>query len=159
MEDPIRRIYLSDRTDSPRPVRPRIRDKMKTLIAGADLICFPMGSFYSSLMANLLPDGVTAAIRDNPCPKVYVPNTAPDPETRGMTLMDGIDRLRRRLGSDRDILDFVILDRTNGDYIGDIDNARLANHGLKIIDCQLITPESRPFIDEKLLTPVLFSLA
>ncbi len=159
LKDPIRRIYLSDRTDSPRPVRPRIRDKMKTLIAGADLICYPMGSFYSSLMANLLPDGVTATIRDNPCPKVYVPNTAPDPETYGMTLMDGIDRLLRRLGPGRDALDFVILDRTNGDYIGDIDDARLENHGVKIIDCQLITPESRPFIDEKLLTPVLFSLA
>ncbi len=166
LEHAIRRIYLSDRLDPPRPVRPPIRRKMKTLIGGADLICYPMGSFYSSLVANLLPDGVAEAIRDNPCPKVYVPNTAgdgaprqKDPETVGMTLMDGIDRLFSCLGSARGVLDFVVLDRNCGDYAGGIDDKWLADRGIRIIDCPLITPESAPYIDEKLLTPVLFSLA
>lgn len=166
LADPIRKVYLSDRIDPPRRVHPAIRNKMKTLIGGADLICYPMGSFYSSLVANLLPDGVATAIRDNPCPKVYVPNTAgeaapdkKDPETVGMTLMDGIDRLFSCLGSDCGVLDFVVLDRNSGDYAGEIDDKWLADRGVRIIDCPLITPASAPFIDEKLLTPVLFSLA
>jgi CofD-related protein of GAK system len=169
LTDPIRKIYLSDRPDPPRPVRPPIRDKMKRLIGDADLICYPMGSFYSSLIANLLPEGVTAAIRDNPCPKVYIPNTAgdttphkKDPETCGMTLMDQIDRLLHYLGAGggaaAGLLDFILLDRKNGDYVGGVDEAWLRQRGIGVIDCPLITPGSRPYIDETLLVPVLYSL-
>jgi 2-phospho-L-lactate transferase/gluconeogenesis factor (CofD/UPF0052 family) len=49
---------------------------MNDLIREAELICYPMGSFYSSLIANLLPKGVGKAVSRNPCPKVFIPNTA-----------------------------------------------------------------------------------
>jgi hypothetical protein len=51
------------------------------------------------------------------------------------------------------------MDRTRGDYTDEVDEKWLADRGVRIIDCPLITPESAPYIDEKLLAPVLFSLA
>jgi CofD-related protein of GAK system len=161
----VRRIYLSDRLAEPRPARVTIDGKIADLIAGADLICFPIGSFYSSLMANLLPRGMAGAIRANPCAKVYVPNTVPDPETYGMTLSEQIGRLVDRLGresedgaSPGDLLNFLMVDRENGHYAGGIDDNELKNMGIETIDCRLITPDSAPLIDEKQLTTALFSL-
>ena len=34
---------------------------MQARIRSADLICYPMGSFYSSLLANILMRGATAS--------------------------------------------------------------------------------------------------
>ena len=77
--------------DNPEPFRLPIRNKITRLIHDADLICYPMGSFYSSLIANLLPEGVGKAISNVAVPKVYIPSTGKsDPETFGMTLMDQI---------------------------------------------------------------------
>jgi CofD-related protein of GAK system len=161
----VRRIYLSDRLGDPRPARVAIDQKIADLIAGADLICFPIGSFYSSLMANLLPHGMPSAIRANPCTKIYVPNTVPDPETYGMTLSEQIRQLLERLGRESetppaagDLLNFVIVDRENGHYAGGIDDNELKTMGIEAIDCPLITPDSAPLIDEKQLTTALFSL-
>lgn len=161
----VRRIYLSDRVDDPRPAPTAIDGKTADLIAGADLICFPIGSFYSSLMANLLPRGMASAIRANPCAKVYVPNTAPDPEAYGMTLSDQVCRIVDRLREESDEseatgdpLHFVIVDRRNGEYAGGIDDSELKRMGIEVIDCPLITPESAPLIDARQLTDALFSL-
>ena len=55
-------------------------------IQGASCICYPMGSFYSSLIANLLPNGVGKAVAKANCPKVYIPNAGHDPEVGRMNL-------------------------------------------------------------------------
>ena len=52
-----------------------------------------MGSFYSSLIANLLPRGAGQAIAEKDCPKVYIPNTGTDPEQFGMSLADNVRTL------------------------------------------------------------------
>ena len=54
----------------------------------ADLICFPMGSFFASILVNLLPRGVGRAIVKRKCPKIYIPNTGYDPEMSGRTLAE-----------------------------------------------------------------------
>jgi HprK-related kinase B len=46
----------------------------------------------------------------------------------------------------------------NGDYPGRLDTEKLARRGIEVINCRLVSMRSRPYIDEKLLVPVLLSL-
>jgi CofD-related protein of GAK system len=163
----VKRIHICEDPANPQPAVLTIRDKMRELIRDADLICYPMGSYYSSIIANLLPDGIGEAIRQNPCPKVFIPNTdASDPEAYGMSLSDQILHLLSYLRRDnpvgisvRDVLDFVLIDSENGIYPGSPFGDSLSRTGIEVIDTRLISSEKRPLIDEKLLIPILLSLA
>ena len=139
---------------------------MKSLIAQADLLCYPIGSFYSSVLANLLPAGVGDAVAANTCPKVFIPNTAPDPELVGHTVDDQIDRLLDALTADapetirpRDVLQFLLLDEDTRYYGGGPDEDRLKEMGITALHLPLVSDRTAPRIDETRLVPVLMSLA
>jgi CofD-related protein of GAK system len=159
----IKRLMLSSKLDKFEPAEVSVRKKTKALIKNADLICFPPGSFYSSLVANLLPDGVTEAIASNENPKVYVPNLGKDPEQIGMSLKDTVNTLLDYLqhgatgAAPSDLLNFVLIDKKNGEYSGPIP-VGLRKKGIEIIDAELITPESAPYYDPVLLSNALLSL-
>ena len=51
--------------------------EVPSLISSAHIIVYPPGSFWSSVIANLLVQGVGRAIVGRDCPKVYVPNAGP----------------------------------------------------------------------------------
>ncbi|MEZ4524630.1 MAG: GAK system CofD-like protein [Desulfobacterales bacterium] len=163
----VKKVFLSASTEDAVPVRVRIREKMRQLIGEAELICYPMGSFYSSLVANLLPKGVGTAIAQNPCPKIFIPNTGgKDPETYGMSLMEQAERLTEYLRKDdpekisvKDVLNFVLVDRKKGNYSGELNENTLSRAGIRIIDVPLISSRSHSLIDEKMLVPILLSLA
>ena len=113
-----------------------------------------MGSFYSSLVANLLPTGVGDAVREADCPKVYVPNSGGDPEMKGLSAAGAAAPLFRHLAQGRSkpaprdsLLNFVLVDRKNGDYGGPIDTQKIRRFGVEIIDADLTTEESRPRLD------------
>ena len=160
-------LWLARDRENPSPVTVPIRQKMADLIDEADLICYPVGSFYSSIIANLLPRGVGGAVAGSRCPKVFVPNTgAGDPEAVGMEIMDQIEGLVSFLVRDdpaaisaRDVLNFVLVDQARGDYRGKLDRERLTQMGIDVIDTALVSENSHPLIDAKLLVPVLLSLA
>ncbi len=161
----IAELCLVDPAKDNAPVRPPIREEIRDCIGGADLICYPIGSFYSSLVANLLPAGVGAAISRTPCPKVFVPNTLPDPEATGLTLADQIRTLLRHLRADapnaiaiEDVLDVVLLDPYAA-YPGSENPEReLASLGPRIIRTPLTVRETGA-IDPLLLSQALISLA
>ena len=71
---PILDMWLSASLDDPSPVSVPIQPRLAHVIRTADLICYPVGSFFSSVMANLLPLGVSCAVREAACPKVFIPN-------------------------------------------------------------------------------------
>ena len=100
LNSPIRSLSLCDSLGKPAAATTQIRKRNRKLIQQAELICYPPGSFYSSLLANLLPEGVGRAIARNRCPKVYIPNQGTDPEQLGMTLEDTIDKLLEQLQRD-----------------------------------------------------------
>lgn len=161
----VKQLYLSASPESVEPVEVSIRNKMKSLIADAEMICYPMGSFYSSIIANFLPKGVGEAIRGNSCPKIFIPNTAPDPESYGMDINEQIETLIRYLRQDNpseikvsDVLNFVITDTRNASYAGRLDKKKLAADDIEVIDLPLVTPESHPYIDAKQLVAFLLSL-
>ncbi len=161
----IRRMFLSADLDRPRPKETLIREKVVNLIGQAELICYPMGSFYSSILANFMPRGVGRSIRNNPCPKVFIPNPCPDPELFGTNLMDQVHVLVETLRRDdpsvirpSDVLSFVVVDSKNGVYEDSLDRKSLNRMGIQVIDIPLVTGETAPYINPQCLVPVLLSL-
>mmetsp|Transcript_25037 Transcript_25037/g.36954 ORF Transcript_25037/g.36954 Transcript_25037/m.36954 type:complete len:466 (-) Transcript_25037:48-1445(-) len=58
-------------------------------IGSASLLCYPIGSFYTSLLACLLADDIASTIFNNvTAKKVFVPNMIRDTESLGMKLHD-----------------------------------------------------------------------
>lgn len=65
-------------------------------IRKADLIIYGIGSLYTSIIPNLIIDGMARAIYDNPCPKVYFCNAMTQPgETDGYSLEDHVRALEK----------------------------------------------------------------
>lgn len=126
-------------------------------IVSADLICYPIGSFHTSVVANLLPRGIGRAIAAARCTKVYVPNTLEDPEQVGMDIEQACERLVRTVRRDAGaevpvgrILNHVVLDRRSVRH-GAVDASRLASLGVEILERELVSTGSHPAID-----PLLF---
>jgi uncharacterized cofD-like protein len=71
-EAPIKRVFLE-------PARPAGYEPALSAILNADLIVLGPGSLYTSVLPNLLVDGVTQAIRWSPATVVYVCNVATQP--------------------------------------------------------------------------------
>lgn len=162
---PIARISLVDSLEDPEPVSVRASDEITQLIREAELICFPVGSFYSSVIANLLPRGIGRAIADARCPKVYVPNMGVDEEQLGMSLHDSVrsivETVRSDAGADvpvEDIVDLVLLDEAKGTYDLELDSERVRELGVNVVDLPLVRSERWPWIDAETLVRVLLSL-
>ncbi len=165
LTSPIRRLYLARSAADPTPVEQPIRDKVATLIGQADVVIYPVGSFYSSVLANLLCRGVGRAVAALDVPKVYVPNTGHDPEQVGMTLPAAVEVLRSTLAADdpgairiRDVLQYVLVDlERGGQHAVELDEVRAM--GVEVVDVPLITDASAPLIDPAQLAKVLVSMA
>jgi CofD-related protein of GAK system len=164
LASPIADLRLARTPLDEAPASVPIRRKIRELIESAELIVFPMGSFYSSLVANLLPDGVGRAVLANPCPKVFIPNLGHDPETPGQSVRSLLGVLLRHLRRDAppgDVLpvNFLLMDLANGHYPGPLDRRFILAHGVEIIDCPLVTPTSAPLLDPQNLAEALLSIA
>lgn len=162
---PVTELTLIDPARGNTPVRPQVRDKIRTAITGADLICYPVGSFYSSIIANLLPAGVGEAVSQAPCPKVFIPNTFADPECVGLSLAGQIRVLLRHLRADNpdtiaigDVLNFVLLDPAVRYPETKNPERELASLGIQIIKTPLTRGDAGA-LDPNLLCQALVSLA
>jgi CofD-related protein of GAK system len=165
IKSPIRKIFLSAKVDTFEPARIELRKKNRKLIERADLICYPPGSFYTSLMANFLPGGVGSAIAANGGPKVYIPNLGTDPEQLGMDL-DGavralVERLRADVSADTSadrLLNFVLMDSRAGSYPGGLSKRLTKQLGVEVIDTRLTRKAGASRYDDELLVSALLSL-
>ncbi|THB69886.1 MAG: GAK system CofD-like protein [Desulfovibrio sp.] len=165
ISSPIAKLSLSKYPDRVEPVEPAIRDKVAKLIRKAELICYPMGSFYTSLIANLLPKGVGTAVASTPCPKVYVPSSGVDPEQKGMSLFSSVrtllDYLQQGCNKEtprEDLLNFILIDSKKGVYPQPLDLAKIKRYGVEVIDADLVTDASAPLLDENKVIDYLLSL-
>jgi CofD-related protein of GAK system len=161
---PVRHLRLVRSLDDPAPASARIGDEVRQRIEAAQLICYPMGSFYSSVIANLLPAGVGRAIAGAECPRVYVPNTGADPEQRGMTVASSVEALLRYAREDAGadlpmsrVVNRVLIDRDPENYALPVDAARLERMGVQVVSLTLVTEPSRPHIDPQRLAEALVS--
>jgi CofD-related protein of GAK system len=165
LSSPIAKLFLSKSRDNYKPATTQLKKKNRKLIQAADMICYPPGSFYSSLLANLMPSGVGKAIASNDCPKVYIPNLGSDPEQIGMSFEQMVRGLLNQLQVDVSpncpndkLLNFVLLDSKNGDYPSEISTGFLKEMGIQLIDVKLISKQSAPYYDNDLLVSALLSL-
>ncbi|BFM50589.1 GAK system CofD-like protein [Marinomonas sp. THO17] len=161
LSSPIKRMWLNKGLKKASPTTCHIADDRIDAIASADLICYPPGSFYSSLLANLMPQGVGRAICQNPNPKVYLPNLGTDPEQLGLSLNEQVERLIAIVLNDVPelasyaALDYLLLD-DRYDY-GDVDFDKLVRLNVAVIKTPLITHKPEKY-DEGLVTKALLSL-
>lgn len=161
---PVADIHLADDPAGFIPVEPRLKSKVADRIREADLICYPMGSFYSSVVANLLVKGVGDAVAAAECPKIYIPNLGHDPEELGMGLSDKVETLLRHLrrsclsqaAPDR-LLQFVLVDA--GDAAALAEAGRVRRMGVEVIEAPLVTEKSQPYLDPRRVVEHLLALA
>lgn len=162
LSSPIDSIWLNDGLEHYCPVTVALPEDRRQQILQADLICYSPGSFFTSIVANLLVDGVSQAIQHNPNPKVYLPNLGIDPEQLGWSLMARIEYLltlmleapERNLAGP--VLNWVLLDDTY-DY-GAIEEAQLAEWGVKVVRAPLCGGKADRY-DEQRVTEALLSFA
>lgn len=122
LSQPIRRLFLSDGHRELEPDTVPLPKRNRKLIEQSDLICFPPGSLFSSVIANLLPKGVGTAVAKRGVPKIYLPSLGRDPECIGMGLLEQVEALlaalRRDAGEDcpaRSLVSVVLCDTRTHD--------------------------------------------
>ncbi len=162
---PIEAMWLVASEEDPTPVLPAIGPQVQETITGARTICFPVGSFYSSVLANLLPRGVGQAVAAARCPKVYVPNLGTDPEQTGLTLRLQVERLLATLLADapgarpQDMLTTLLVDAEHGDYAGGIPFGWLQEIGVQVVNTPLVTRQGVTRAHAVLLAGALLPMA
>jgi CofD-related protein of GAK system len=161
----IEKIWLTKDLEKGIPFSIRIKPKTVSLIESSELIVYPFGSFYSSLIANLLPKGVGQAIAKSGCPKIFIPNPMHDQEQTGLSLYELVFTLLKYLKQDtgeemenENLLNFILIDAENGQYQSPMNLSKIRSMGISIIDTKLITPQSFPNFDERLISNILLSL-
>lgn len=166
INSPVDELFLSHSANRRMDAHPQLGPDNRALIESADLICYPPGSFYSSLMANLLPIGVGDAVASNPHPKVFIPNQGADPEQLGRCFPELIEQLLGSLQANSKaafttnrLLNFVLVDRKNGLYPQGLSRSALEKLNLEMIDMPLISKSSAPYYDNDKLVAALLSLA
>lgn len=165
IDSPIKSIQLSGEADDvDTSDASSVCKETRQLIGSAELLVFPPGSFYSSVVANLLPKGVTKALNRNPAPRVYVPSLGTDLETLGMTLADQVRILAKQLKrngranvTNRPALDFLLFDSRLLN-LSETGREKIAGQmGIQIIDVDLAAenPDSDRYDDGKLVAALL----
>ncbi|MCB9831453.1 MAG: GAK system CofD-like protein [Planctomycetes bacterium] len=165
ISSPVRNIRLVDRENGDADTSVAIERSVGMAITEADLIVYPMGSFYSSLAANLLPKGVGSAIGRAGCPRLYVPSSDRDPEMLGLSVGAAAEYIVRTVTGREAIeaargeaLDLVLVDSKAGLYPAGLELERIQALGAQVVDLDLTTGSSAPLLDAAKLAAVLLSL-
>ena len=99
--DRIDRVFLQ-------PDAPPINPEAEAAILDAELVIVGPGSLYTSILPNLLVDGMVEVLRATPAVKVYVCNVASQPgETVGYTVSEHLTAIEEHVGGN--LFDYVIV--------------------------------------------------
>jgi uncharacterized cofD-like protein len=98
---PIDQVFLD-------PPAPPINPEAEVSILDAELVVVGPGSLYTSILPNLLVDGMVEALRASPAVKVYCCNVATQPgETTGFTVSAHLDAIEAHVGGN--LFDYVVV--------------------------------------------------
>ncbi|WP_320006162.1 GAK system CofD-like protein [Maridesulfovibrio sp.] len=166
VSSPIEGMWICSGIDDPWPRSVHASSLAINLVNSADLIVYPMGSFYSSTLAALSPQGLGKAVAAKKCPKIFIPNMGFDPELLGHDINLQVERILDVLRMDSAAyinfdrtLNYILIDSENGTYQENQDFSALEKLPVKVIDRRLVSDESGGLIDPRLLAPVLMELA
>src|SRR5437879_7397001 len=100
----IKRVFLQP--------EPTINPEAEEAILNAEMIMVGPGSLYTSILPNLVVDGMAEALKASPAIKVFVCNVATQPgETDALRVSEHLVAIERHLGSKT--LDFVVVNSNN----------------------------------------------
>ena len=133
------------------PAHPKALPDALDAIAAADLILLGPGSLYTSIIPNLLVDGVAEAIAASDAQKIYVCNImTQDGETEGYTAADHLAALLRHGTADRVELclansspippELAERYRAEGAEALTVDRERIAQMGIELVERPLASP-------------------
>lgn len=141
----IKRIFF-DKDD----VRPL--EEVITSIEEADVIVIGPGSLYTSILPNLLCEGVVDALNSSSAPKIYVSNIMTQPgETDGKNVLDHVEVIKKHCGVN--IIDYVI---ANNETLPVGVFERYAKDGAKLVmlddeQKRLLVASGITYIEQKLI--------
>jgi uncharacterized cofD-like protein len=158
----VRRVSLSPRSPPP-------AEGLLESIHSADLIVIGPGSLYSSVLPNLLVDGVAQALRESRALKVMVSNLMTQPgETDGMTCLDHIRAVNEHAGP---VLDAVLINGTppptesiqryarKGAYVIPANRRELISAGVVPVEADLLKEGSKIRHDSRKVARCLLKMA
>lgn len=144
-----------------RPKHAEAHPEAVRAILEADIIVLGPGSLYTSVLPNLLVDGVAQAVRSSKALKVYICNVATEAgETDDFGVRDHVEALYRQLG--HGIIDRVLVNRTNAvapraDHVPP-DAGRLPDPGMRVAYADVVDRASPRYHDPALLAAALLEL-
>lgn len=145
----IKRVFFKEKRQAP-------LENLKVL-EEADLIVFGIGSLYTSLIPNLLLEGVKESLKKTKGKVVYVCNAMQQPgETEGYTALDHIKAIRNVIGNgiikevivDSQEIPEEILERyreQKSDRVT-IEKEKIKNMGIKIKDRDILEIDSKGMV-------------
>ncbi len=150
---PVKRLFLlphdkGKKTAAQQECRANVLLAAATYIRTADAICYPMGSFYTSVLANLLPAGVGKAVNQANCPKFYIPNVGHDAEQRTLSVAHAVAVILKTLRLDAgdvptsSLLQRIIVDTKHGFYPCGIDLEGVRAQGVEVCDMPLLAKKT-----------------
>lgn len=142
---PIEEIWLT--RDKGRPFQLQVEATASSLdmLSQAKTIIYPLGSFFSSVAANMLVKGVGQAIANARCRKIFIPNPGRDPELCRLPLMGQVEFLLRLLRVDapnapfNELISAVLVDKERGNYQGGVPEKELKSLGIEVLDRPLVS--------------------
>jgi len=158
---PIKRVYVD-------PERPSAYEPALSALLAADLIILGPGSLYTSVLPNLLVEGIAQAIRWSPAPVAYVCNVATQiGETDHFSAADHIRVIIEELG--RGALDFAVVNSNRATvaaitpelHVDPVTDEGLEgfDHGIEVIACDVANDRNPLRHDPDKLAAVLLELA
>ncbi|MCI0573820.1 MAG: YvcK family protein [Myxococcaceae bacterium] len=152
-----------------RPERPPPSRGLLEAIRTADLITIGPGSLYSSVLPNLLVDGVARALRETHALKVLVSNLMTEPgETDGMSCLDHVTAVLEHAGP---VLDAVLLNirpipegaleqyARKGSHVVTVNRRALIEAGVAPVEADLLKQGPRVRHDSGKLARCLLKMA
>jgi uncharacterized cofD-like protein len=139
-------------------------------IAVADIVTLGPGSLYTSLIANLLPQEMCAALENSPARKIYIQNIMTQPaETANMSTADHVAALATHCG--RTLFHTVlvnnrppsehILSRYSEEksHVVEVDRERLADMDVEVVERDLLSEDRTIRHDPDRLAETVLELA
>jgi uncharacterized cofD-like protein len=103
---PISHVFL-------KPDGVQVNPEAAQAILSAELVIVGPGSLYTSILPNLLVEGMVEAIKASPALKLYICNVAAQPgETEGYGVDDYLRVIREHVGAN--LFDFVLVNSNTG---------------------------------------------
>jgi len=144
------------KTLSMQPAKPPATPEAIEAIHDADLIILGPGSLYTSIIPNLLVDGIAQAIRDSNADKIYVTNVLTQiGETTGYSVGDHIDAILSHSGTPGNLgyrlMEAVLVNDQTPDFEGrippevkpvNLDTDRISEQGIAMLKRSLLSDNS-----------------